>query len=119
MEKKLPVASVRAIRLPSLDAYELQQTGRSNQHIQDPNWNPGFWVRFPWIGLSALLGVLLCSASSVVVLEVSNGQSETEWPQRIPPNVLLNLINNVANTCFTIAIGKRGVPRGLSIWPKD
>lgn len=104
MEKKQPIENVRAVS--SSEDGDIEQQDGSKQSINDPNWNPGFWTRFPWIGFAALITILVCAAASVIVLEVSNGQSVNEWPGWIPPNVLLNIMNSVANICFAIAIGK-------------
>lgn len=75
------------------------------QHITDPNWTPGFRARFPWIGFGALFTILLCAASSCIILYFANGRSQTQWPEQIAPNVLLTIMNNIANICFGIAIG--------------
>lgn len=50
--------------------------------------------------------VLVCSAASVIVLVTSNHVSVSHWPQKIAPNVLLNIMSNVENICFTIVIGR-------------
>lgn len=75
------------------------------QDANDPKWQPGLLNRFPWIGFGALVMILVCSAASVIVLATSDHVSVSHWPQKIAPNVLLNIMNNVANICFTIAIG--------------
>ena len=41
-----------------------------------------------------------------MILLLSNNRSETRWVKRLPPNVLLNQMNNVANIAFGIAIGE-------------
>ena len=84
----------------------LSDVENATMQVQQDEWKPGFWARFPWIGFGALLTVILCVVGSVVILETSNGKSETHWPQKIAPNVLLTIMNNVANICFSIAIGK-------------
>lgn len=81
----------------------------SNEDIEsyaDPSWAPGFWVRFPWLGFGALVVVLITSGVSVLTLMLSNGKSESQWVKQLPPNVILNQMNNVANLCFALAIGK-------------
>lgn len=75
------------------------------QQINDPGWNPGFRARFPWIGFGALFTVLMCAAASCIILYSADGRSQTHWPEQIAPNVLLNIMNNIANICFGIAIG--------------
>lgn len=76
------------------------------QYSPDPKWRPGFIARFPWIGFIALLTVLSCAISSVIILEHANLKSQTQWPEQIAPNVLLSIMNSLANISFSIAIGE-------------
>ena len=96
--KKTATATVRPLSHPGSD----EETGNE----ADPSWAPGFWNRFPWLGFGALIIILLCSGASVLILLLSNNRSETRWVKRLPPNVLLNQMNNVANIAFGIAIGE-------------
>ena len=98
MEKKNVIETIRPISLSS----DFERPAESSE---DSKWQPGFWARFPWIGFGALLTVILCVIGSVVTLFTSNGTSETQWPEKIAPNVLLTIMNNIANICFSIAIG--------------
>lgn len=100
MEKDITVEKARPVSTQSDD-----NTTRA-QHPADPKWQPGLLNRFPWIGFGALVMVLVCSAASVIVLVTSNHVSVSHWPQKIAPNVLLNIMSNVENICFTIAIGR-------------
>ena len=71
----------------------------------DPQWKTGMRARFPWTGFIALSTVLLCAASSVIVLLVSDGHSQKRWADKVAPNVLLSGFNGIANICFGVAIG--------------
>ena len=82
---------------------------RENRQIVEHQWHPGFVARFPWVGFGALAVVLVCVVASVVVLVTSNGRSQTHWPQDVAPNVLLSIFNNVANICFSVAIGEHSL----------
>jgi hypothetical protein len=96
-EKKTASQTVRPVSSPG-----------SNEDIEsyaDPSWAPGFWVRFPWLGFGALVVVLITSGASVLTLMLSHGKSESQWVKQLPPNVILNQMNNVANLCFALAIG--------------
>lgn len=96
-EKKAASQSIRPISSPG-----------SNEDVEsfaDPSWAPGFWVRFPWLGFGALVLVLITSGASVLTLMLSDRKSETQWVKQLPPNVILNQMNNVANLCFALAIG--------------
>ena len=92
--------TVRPISQPSTDSENAEG------QVQDPKWAPGFIARFPWIGFGALVMVLLCVVGSIVTLVTSNGKSQTYWKKQLAPNVLLSIMNNVANICFSIAIGR-------------
>lgn len=100
MEKEGAVEHVRSASSSTNQDAEMQSLH------DDPKWQPGFKARFPWIGFAALVTILLCAGSSVAILEASDGCSQTHWPRDAAPNVLLNVMNNVENVCFTIAIGK-------------
>nr|OQO16433.1 hypothetical protein B0A51_16617 [Rachicladosporium sp. CCFEE 5018] len=77
----------------------------SHEANADAAWAPGFWIRFPWVGFGALLLILVCSMGSVLTLMLSRDRSETRWVKKLPPNVILNGLNNVQNLCFGLAIG--------------
>lgn len=73
--------------------------------FEDPQWKTGFLARFPWMGLGALFTVLVCTASAVIVLLVSDGKSQDRWDAQIAPNVIISGLNNLSNICFSVAIG--------------
>lgn len=75
------------------------------QALPDTQWRTGVRARFPWLGFSALLTILLCLASSVIVLLISNGKSQDHWGKKIAPNVIISGLNSLANLCFGVAIG--------------
>jgi hypothetical protein len=77
----------------------------------DPQWRPGFFAQFPVLGFVSLLIALCCAAGSVATLLISNGKSQTHWPEKLAPNVILSGLNSVANICYGIAIGQY-----LRIW---
>lgn len=78
----------------------------SSEPPNDSEWLPGFWVRFPWLGLGALTIALVACIGEMIVLVTSNGRSVVHWPEKIAPNVILSALNNLANICFSIAIGE-------------
>jgi hypothetical protein len=65
-----------------------------------------FWKRFPWIGFGALIMVLVALVASVIVLVTSNHVSQSKWPKDAAPNLLLNVMSQIENICFIMAIGK-------------
>ncbi|KAI5269609.1 hypothetical protein E4T47_06963 [Aureobasidium subglaciale] len=71
----------------------------------DAQWKTGKRARFPWTGFTALMIVVFCAISSVIVLLISNGRRQEQWADKIGPNVLLSGFNGVSNICFGIAIG--------------
>ncbi|KAF2103501.1 hypothetical protein NA57DRAFT_72475 [Rhizodiscina lignyota] len=95
---------------PEATVYELHSLSSEidpNDAKQDVNieWTPGFWAQFPKIGLGALLVALIACVGEVIILVTSDGKSQSKWPHRVAPNVLLSISNSVANICFSIAIG--------------
>lgn len=66
----------------------------------DPDWKPGYMARFPWLGFGALAFVLLCAIACVLVLSFADGKSQSKWPKRIAPNVIITVLNSIANLAF-------------------
>ena len=105
-EKKIPTAYTTPIT-PGEEDLENGGTSDALAH-----WQPGFFAQFPWLGIGALCGVLLCLVASILVLVLSNGKTQTEtwdhkaWPKAVAPNVLVSIFNSVANICFGIAISE-------------
>lgn len=95
IEKKGATEQIRPIEESSSD---------DNSALSHPSWTPGFIARFPTIGLGALFGILVCAAGSVATLTLSNNVSQTHWPAKIAPNVIIGGLNNLANLLFGIAI---------------
>lgn len=77
-----------------------------NASIQDSHWKPGFANRFPYLGFGSLVVVLICAVGAVLNLSLSNGVSQSRWPAAIAPNVIISILNSVANLAFGIAISK-------------
>lgn len=94
IEKKQPTATVRPV--PDFTDSE------KGDHTE---WTPGYLARFPWLGMGALFTVILCAIGSILTLVLSNGKSQTHWPEKLAPNVILGGLNNLANIMFGIAIG--------------
>jgi len=95
-EKKNPVESVRPVTAAESD---------EERNTEQPEWQPGALARFPVLGFGALVTVILCAVADILVLGFSNGQSQTDWPKRIAPNVILSGLNSLSSICFSIAIG--------------
>ncbi|KAL2062003.1 hypothetical protein VTL71DRAFT_6269 [Oculimacula yallundae] len=84
------------------DAQARLESG-SPTNEQDAQWRPGFIARFPWLGLGCLLAVLLCGIGCLVTLVLADGVAKHHWGN-LAPNVIVNMLNSVANLCFGIAI---------------
>ncbi|CAD0109404.1 unnamed protein product [Aureobasidium uvarum] len=80
------------------------QLDNEEQAFPDPQWRTGLRARFPWNGFIALLIVILCANSSIIVLLVSDGKRQLHWAQKIGPSVLLSGFNGIANIAFGVAI---------------
>lgn len=70
-------------------------------------WETGVWNRLPWLGISALLGVVLCLAFNVVVLIISNKQPTNKW--QIQPSVLLAISSAASNGLLRFAMAEGAV----------
>lgn len=83
-------------------------------------WRPGVKSQFPWVGLGALLTMLLCAASTIVILKTSNNKLAEQWPAyqqydwikeswkeaaQLTPSTALALVNTVYNVALAVAIG--------------
>jgi hypothetical protein len=54
------------------------------------DWRPGFWKRFPWAGLTALLGAIAgTSAAGTTIIVASDGVEIARW--RFQPATYLSL----------------------------
>lgn len=78
--------------------------GAQQTNAHDPNWRPGFLNRFPYLGFGSLVVILICAVGAVLNLTLSNGVSQSKWPAAIAPNVIISILNSVANLAFGIAI---------------
>ncbi|PVH83459.1 hypothetical protein DL98DRAFT_585746, partial [Cadophora sp. DSE1049] len=64
-------------------------------------WNPGFFRQIPYMGVLALLVVLLCAGADAIILYKSDGAEVESWI--ISPAVLLAILSAVANKCLQFA----------------
>ncbi|CAD0088496.1 unnamed protein product [Aureobasidium vineae] len=86
---------------PQVNAVPLNN---EEQVFPDPQWRTGMRARFPWNGAIALLIVILCANSSLIVLLVSDNKKQKHWAEKIGPSVLLSAFNGIANIAFGVAI---------------
>ncbi|KAK0644105.1 hypothetical protein B0T16DRAFT_460192 [Cercophora newfieldiana] len=64
-------------------------------------WQPGFWRRFPALGLASLAGAVCVNAAAVAILFVADGQETSSWS--ISPAVLLALLSAFGVGLFGLA----------------
>ena len=108
-EKHDVIETVQPVETPYSDA------DRSEQQLEEPQWTPGFFAQFPWLGFGALATALTCAIVSVVTLLLSDGKSQHQWPQKLAPNVIISGLNSAANICFSMAIGEYFLSRMYSM----
>lgn len=72
---------------------------------QTAAWRPGFWKRLPTLGVTSLIGVLLCTAAAVAVLVYSNGQEVENWGTS-SPSVVIAILSVVANSLLAVALAE-------------
>ncbi|KAI5295581.1 hypothetical protein KEM52_000938 [Ascosphaera acerosa] len=70
-------------------------------------WKQGFWKRFPWLGMSCLLFVILCLVFNIVILVVSDGMVVNKWG--IQPAVLIAISTALSNGILRIALMQGGM----------
>jgi hypothetical protein len=114
-----PVKDVTIDVRESASTEEVQEKHKE-EHCEHVQWETGFWKRFPWIGASAILSMLVCIALDGVILGTSDEQYQQQWPAhqkwdmlsekwktktQIGPHVLLAIVNTVTNVALAIAIG--------------
>lgn len=63
-------------------------------------------ARVPWLGFSAMFGVVIAVILAFLTLAFSHDVSSTKWPKMVAPNVILAGINAFTNICLAIAIGQ-------------
>jgi Protein of unknown function (DUF3176) len=110
-EKKEPVATVT----------EHQQCDDPEGGSLRDHWNTGLKARFPWIGVAALVTMLMCMGLVVLILATSNNKAQEEWPvymkfmwindrwksrTQLTPSTALAIVNTVSNLALAIAIGQ-------------
>lgn len=86
-----------------------------HQGLLGHRWQPGFWARFPWFGLLALLTATLSTFACIIVLVVSNGVPIDEWKGTFQPTVFLSIGTALANITLTYALYEGVV---ISFWRK-
>ena len=104
MDKEIAIENARPTSTTSSD-----ENGVTPQEPKDPKWEPGFIKRFPWIGLGSLVMILVCAFGSVIILVTSDHVSQTKWPEWYAPNILINVMNQLENICFLVAVCKTTV----------
>ncbi|KAI9868625.1 MAG: hypothetical protein M1813_004475 [Trichoglossum hirsutum] len=62
----------------------------------------GIFANIPYLGLSAVAGVIACIAAAVTVLVHSNGQQIHQWS--VQPTVWLAVISAIAGACLHFAL---------------
>ncbi|KAM0257180.1 hypothetical protein ACHAQJ_004541 [Trichoderma viride] len=81
--------------------HEMISPGQQKQGTQ---WSPGMLKQFPYRGVLALIGCVLCIAASVVILMTSDGQPVTDWS--ISPAVYLAFLTTVLNALARFAFSE-------------
>ncbi|EME85511.1 uncharacterized protein MYCFIDRAFT_206533 [Pseudocercospora fijiensis CIRAD86] len=76
-------------------------------------WQPGFFRRIPWAGISCLFAVLCCCVVEITILVASNGAHISSW--KYAPSVYLSVAYTLSNILLSAAF-----TQGLTIhwWRK-
>ncbi|KAI5310387.1 hypothetical protein KEM55_007678, partial [Ascosphaera atra] len=70
-------------------------------------WKKGFWERFPWLGVTCLLFVLLCLIFNIIILCVSDGMDVDNWG--VQPQVLIAVSAAISHGCLRVAVMQGGM----------
>jgi hypothetical protein len=72
--------------------------------VRSQAWHSGAVVRFPWLGIGALLGSVLGIVASVVILIVSDKKPISDWT--FQPTVYLSIASTLTNITLYFAFTK-------------
>ena len=89
MNQKTPLAH-------NVADHEYQVVGRRLD-----SWQPSFWRRIPWAGLSALSGALAGVLAAAILLNASNEQPTHDWT--VQPTVYLAIFSTATNILLHFA----------------
>lgn len=99
---------------------EFDDSEDGDRSMKSPR-HTGVWTRFPGVGLSSLFMVIASAIGALVVLLLSDGQSQDQGQcatiirsrhtldihlECPPPSILLAIINALANICLFVAAGQ-------------
>ena len=76
----------------------------AQEYCKPTPWRPGFWRRFPWLGMGAWIVSFLCTVGAVMVLLVSNQKPVASW--RLTPTVILAILSAAHNASLTFAFAQ-------------
>lgn len=79
-------------------------------------WRPGFWIRFPYLGVLSLIGTVGCAIAALCILLTSNGKVVGSWGYGLQPNAYLAIMSLISTMFLTFAFGQGLV---LSFWRKS
>ncbi|CAI9627555.1 unnamed protein product [Alternaria burnsii] len=71
---------------------------------QAKRWTPGFWRRFPVLGMLALLAVVIGTIGAIAILINSNNKPIDNWGYGITPAVYLAIVSVVCNASLAYAL---------------
>ena len=70
------------------------------------SWLPGYWKRFPYLGVASLFSITVLAAIALGILCGSDNVSTSVWPQKIAPNVVLSMVNALSSLALMVAISE-------------
>ncbi|KAF2005703.1 hypothetical protein P154DRAFT_571000 [Amniculicola lignicola CBS 123094] len=81
-----------------------RQYFRHPRHILEP-WKTGVWVRFPWCGFGALIGIVLLTGLSAGILLAIKGTSTDSWRVGSAlPQVYISVMDMLMNFLMFFAL---------------
>lgn len=106
--KKEATESVRELVdvVDQIEAKLDQTAARVEEKITKLQAQHKYLRNFPWIGLLALITVLMCGAGAFVVLWTVDNRTQAHWIPHITPNMAVTILNSVSTIALGIAISQ-------------
>ncbi|KAL8749203.1 MAG: hypothetical protein Q9184_006900 [Pyrenodesmia sp. 2 TL-2023] len=86
-------------KAPITSTYRYETVERAGK-----SWQPGFFRRIPWLGLTAMLGAILGVLGAVAVLYLSNNKPVQDWS--VQPTVYLAIASAAINIFLHFALAE-------------
>lgn len=110
-EEHIPVESYEMLKSPSVMQTSHEDLMRQD-HLQTypprvPHWHTGFYRRFPWKGIGALIISLAATIVAIVILIRSDGTTIDSW--NVQPSVIVSIAAAIFRTTLEYALAEAAI----------